>query len=304
MAAFTSKRRNDEYAVMPPAVIDGARHTLIKHRRSYKLFFFNNPDLSDKNMFYAAFLSEVHWLEKAYFKIENQKNFGVEFIREGSLYHRGSGKEQILRRGDLLIIHEGANSEIRTGPDKYCKKTSLLFAGDFINKYLEFAGLSGKTLLHEVDTYRLEALLERYKELSMHSTSHNARQNEVLTLEFFQFLQKPRENLVIPENFAVLPKYFEANLEKDINNKDLAKRMGYSEAYFIREFKKYFKLTPRQMLINLRLQRAAVWLLSDVIISIKEIALMVGYSDALNFSTEFKKKFGLSPRAYRQQKDF
>ena len=33
--------------------------------------------------------------------------------------------------------------------------------------------------------------------------------------------------------------------------------------------------------------------------SVKEVAARVGYENPLNFSTEFRKWFGISPRSYR-----
>ena len=47
--------------------------------------------------------------------------------------------------------------------------------------------------------------------------------------------------------------------------------------------------------------RRAKQLLADEKLSVKEISARVGYDNALNFSTGFRKRFGISPSEYRKQ---
>lgn len=57
------------------------------------------------------------------------------------------------------------------------------------------------------------------------------------------------------------------------------------------------------MLIEFRMKAAAEILRREQEISIKEVTAMVGYQNALNFSTEFRKYFGMSPREYQKYID-
>lgn len=45
-------------------------------------------------------------------------------------------------------------------------------------------------------------------------------------------------------------------------------------------------------------------LLTDSQLSVKEIAARTGYARPLNFSAEFRKRFGCSPRMYRKRKPY
>ena len=55
-----------------------------------------------------------------------------------------------------------------------------------------------------------------------------------------------------------------------------------------------------QYLRDLRIKRS-IFLIEQGINSVKSIAILSGFSDALYFSTVFKQSVGLSPRDYIQQ---
>ena len=72
-----------------------------------------------------------------------------------------------------------------------------------------------------------------------------------------------------------------------------------SRSYFARIFRERLGISASQYLISLRLRRAAELLLhSDH--SAKEIAYLVGYSDVIHFLKEFKKRYGVGTRTYRE----
>ena len=69
-------------------------------------------------------------------------------------------------------------------------------------------------------------------------------------------------------------------------------------AYFLREFKKYFGLTPYQYIIKQRLE-AARKMLETTCYSITEICFTVGYHDTTSFAKLFKKNFHTTPEKYQ-----
>lgn len=78
----------------------------------------------------------------------------------------------------------------------------------------------------------------------------------------------------------------------------LAERAHMSPSYLIREFKKYYAITPIDFLINQRLDYARM-LLSNTDMNISEIALECGYSSESFFSKQFKDHFKQTPTQYR-----
>lgn len=93
-------------------------------------------------------------------------------------------------------------------------------------------------------------------------------------------------------------KYIHNNLDKDISCSELANIVNFNKSYFIDLFSKCFKVTPKQYLINKKINYAQSLLLNTNN-SIKTIAYICGYYNQLHFSKLFKSKTGMSPKAYR-----
>ncbi|MBT9588948.1 helix-turn-helix transcriptional regulator [bacterium] len=72
-----------------------------------------------------------------------------------------------------------------------------------------------------------------------------------------------------------------------------------SRFHFLRLFKRVFQSTPGQYLIGLRLDHARRELRASRR-SILEVALNAGFQSASQFSTAFRRHFGVSPRQWRQ----
>ena len=82
---------------------------------------------------------------------------------------------------------------------------------------------------------------------------------------------------------------------------DIAKELNFSRNYIYTTFKKEYGISPQNYLIELRIKSAKELLLSESNLSVNDIALAVGYVDALYFSKLFHKKVGFSPRNFKKQ---
>jgi YesN/AraC family two-component response regulator len=79
----------------------------------------------------------------------------------------------------------------------------------------------------------------------------------------------------------------------------LARAVGLSATSLRRRFKEAFGSTPMAYLEQVRMEEA-VHLVKEVDLSIKEVARKVGYRDANNFSTAFKRFHGNPPQFHRR----
>ena len=104
------------------------------------------------------------------------------------------------------------------------------------------------------------------------------------------------------QSFRVpVEEYIAARYSENIRLGDLASMMGFSEGHFARTFRKQFGMTFVQYLTNYRLQRSQE-LLADTHLPIEQIAYRVGINSYSYFCTCFKRACGLSPGAYRAEK--
>lgn len=95
--------------------------------------------------------------------------------------------------------------------------------------------------------------------------------------------------------------YFEAHLDEPVSIRALAHMVSMSESGLAHLFKAEVGISPIQMLIKMRLQRAAK-LLQFTTLSVQQVAADLGFQNPFHFSKQFKAWYGLSPRRYREEK--
>ncbi len=94
--------------------------------------------------------------------------------------------------------------------------------------------------------------------------------------------------------------YIDSCYASQITLRELSLITLMNTAYFLRQYKKYFRITPYQYLMHRRLQKAAE-LLSNTCSPIAEICTTIGYEDVSSFAKLFKKQYAVSPEVYRKQ---
>jgi len=96
--------------------------------------------------------------------------------------------------------------------------------------------------------------------------------------------------------------YIVQNYYQNITLEQLSDSFNFHTAHIIRTFKKEYGVTPIEALNNVRIDKAKQ-LLENTSLSTTEIASKVGYSTPSYFARVFKKTVGLTPQAYRKEKD-
>lgn len=94
--------------------------------------------------------------------------------------------------------------------------------------------------------------------------------------------------------------YAAARLDEDVSLAALAREAGLSAFHLQRIFSAAVGETPKQLTLRLRLGRAAVMLLTcdD---SILDVALSCGFQSHEAFIRAFRRRFGMTPSAYRER---
>lgn len=83
----------------------------------------------------------------------------------------------------------------------------------------------------------------------------------------------------------------------EISIEEISRRLNLDRTYFSVIFKKKVGVSPKQYLLNYRMNVAAS-LITGNNISVSVAARSVGYSDLYTFSKVFKRHFGVSPTKY------
>lgn len=93
-----------------------------------------------------------------------------------------------------------------------------------------------------------------------------------------------------------------SHMDAPISIDDLASRAGMSRAVFHRKFKQVTTMTPIQFVKSMRLSNAAMKLAGGM--TVNETAMTVGYVSPSQFSREFKRLYGKSPRQWSDDQQF
>ena len=93
-------------------------------------------------------------------------------------------------------------------------------------------------------------------------------------------------------------RYIDTNFDRDLNLDLLSHLQFCSKYHLIRVFKKYYGITPRQYLINKRIEQAKKILKTGT--SVSETCYLVGFGSINSFSNLFSAKTGMRPSVYRR----
>jgi AraC-like DNA-binding protein len=87
-----------------------------------------------------------------------------------------------------------------------------------------------------------------------------------------------------------------SHLDEPITIDDMASHVGMSRAVFHRKFKQATTMSPIQFVKGVRLNSAAMRMVSGM--TVNEAATEVGYASSSQFSREFKRAYGQSPKQW------
>lgn len=89
------------------------------------------------------------------------------------------------------------------------------------------------------------------------------------------------------------------NYASNISVVDIADHLNICRSHLFRLFKQHLSISPQQYLIEFRV-RSACTLMANANMSVKDVALSVGFKDPLYFSTLFKRVTGKTPSEYME----
>src|SRR3984893_12823418 len=97
-----------------------------------------------------------------------------------------------------------------------------------------------------------------------------------------------------------IKEFLDVHISKEIGISELASLVGLSQFHFIRAFKCLVGRSPYQYVLSERIS-AAKEMLSKSDLSIADVALAVGFSDASQLNRVFRRLIGVTPTAFRRE---
>ncbi len=224
-------------------------------------------------------------------------------------------REQILMHHRMILVVKG-NGFFQIDKKRLPYHTgSLIFA--FENDsysvapteetsfmYVDFRGRRADELLHRFDIGKsnqsfdgFDGLIPLWKESLSRASEQtiDLAAESILLYTFSRFLGESTErSSLINKIVAITEEQF---TNPNLSIAEIASTLSYNAKYLSHLFKEKMGVTHSEYLRSLRI-KYAISLFNHGIDSIKNVALLSGFSDPLYFSNVFKSNIGVSPKKY------
>ena len=235
-----------------------------------------------------------------------KNRFTVQLITSGKGYFTVEGKTYLLKENDVMFIP--ANRIISYYPDRNDPWVYYWFEYVGQNAVLinERAGFSHENpVFHTKQAETLAAVMDKMCRTDDEQTDDLT--TVALIYEFFARIISERKKPVPPSQYGKdetvknILLYINDNYNRpSLSLKELGKIFNFNESYLSRVLKKGLSVSFVRYLTALRMQKAGMLLMRKDM-SVKSIALSVGYRDPLYFTREFKRYYEITPTEYRRE---
>lgn len=234
---------------------------------------------------------------------------------------------------NYLVINDGNNYSSYIDSDSEVESFTINFSLSFVREFMESANQTDEALLTNFKNFDNNSNVEIIERLYLHDNSvspvifrmlklteedFESNEGEIEELYFLLFeslLYKQKATLNEVGHIQAVKKstqmelykrlyrakdYIDSCYEEEINIGHLATVCWLNQFYFLRQFKKYFKISPLQYIISKRMEAAKRMLEKDAFIHISEVCTQVGYNDVSSFSKLFKGFYKSSPEKFQR----
>lgn len=239
-----------------------------------------------------------------------KKDFILHAVIDGEGYYKINGKQSKLTKNDGFILKK--NNHVQYWPSKANPWTTIWIGigGSDLNSLL------ANTILLNCDTFHYQndsIVFNHLKEfVSLINTESFEKENNDLYIlsHLYLLLHEIQQEFVLPsidksyryleepELIELIYNYIYETYAKGVTIEQIADHFGINRNYLFHLCKAYFDQSPKQMVQELRMNKASQ-LLRHTSLQIKEIASQIGYTNSLVFSKMFKAYFSYSPSEFR-----
>lgn len=242
------------------------------------------------------------------------------FVLQGSFLLEIADMTHQMQPGDLAIFPPGTPYRLEDQPDRLPAYFILNFDFERVattqvarhpipaDKFLReeiFSALSPEPFDKPILLHHAEILEPFLQEICREDVFPSSLSEEIkssllhhVLIKVVSLFQHTTQDYKTAAILRKAKKYIEQNISSPLNNLSVAETMGYHPYYLNFLFTKGEGTTLHKYIDNVRLRQAKEFL-SSCELSIRDVALRCGFTDASYFARFFMKHTGLSPKDYR-----
>lgn len=225
-------------------------------------------------------------------------------VTEGKLYTERDGKITSHLPGDVIIYYPGESQRYFSHTGECISYYWIHFDGSRTVSIFQKLGFMGKKNLYApVNKEDIKLIYRMTEEINRHLPGNAVMLESLFCQLCVDIARRSGENSKSFDGYSQLGnaiRSMEHNPGAGYDIDDYADMCGMSRYHFMHIFKSTTGKSPIQYRNELRITRSATLLLQTDM-NIKSISEYVGFEDSLYFSRCFRKRYGISPSAYRNR---
>ncbi len=230
---------------------------------------------------------------------EKSHNFVLEYIESGKGHVEIEGDHFDVQAGDVYLLYPNTKQHYYADEKEPFKKYWVNFMSTDIEKMLDTLNIKGVHHFPKCNLFAYFIQLFSLEEIHYPST------------DFFYFAYNTIISMLVEMKKSLLDqkddgdiasqikKIIDGNVAENIKITDICGELMISKSYLIKTFKDKYGVTPNQYKLKQKMDTARKMLMNENV-SIKQIALSLGFNDQYHFSNSFKKYNGVFPSKYRK----
>ena len=239
-------------------------------------------------------------------RMRTLSGYALVYLLEGSgIYRDGNGVSEHVRSGDLLLLFPGLPHFYAPGRDEYWHEFHLIFDGPAFDLWQQQGLLDpSRPILHlepvEEWLARLQAVYAPAPpDVDSPETLMIARLLQLLTEIVLRAAPRcePAESGWLEASLYALEESFHLPLRLE----KVAQAAGMPLETFRKRFGQAMNISPMRYRMQKRVEAARL-LLEAGVLSNKEIARTLGFTDESHFAARFKRATGQTPREFRRER--
>lgn len=244
-------------------------------------------------------------------------------VLNGHATHLVNNEESFIKKGNVFVINGGTPHAYKAPYDfKICnimyKADMLKLAGPDLRSLNGYQALFVlEPFYRSITTYKaklnlpiaslehvasvIASMIKEYEgKLPGYQTLLASRFMELVVYlsRHYEDQEKGVDNSLM--HLATAISYIEDHYREQITLEEIADKSDISVRHLNRIFRAYYQTTPMTYIQRLRLEQACT-LLRGTRHSITEISYMCGFNDSNYLTRQFKRTYGMSPKAFRNQ---
>ena len=249
--------------------------------------------------------------EKYNFSPPNRRTlneYQLIYITKGSGYFESASvKRQSVHEGSIIFLFPGEWHSYYPNPDTGWNEHWVGFRGPHIDKRVEKHFFNKEDSLFNIGhSATIVRLYEDILDLAKKEKTGYQQMISSMVLHILGSIYYKRKNIqfnnsYIEEKIIEARQLIKDNIEGTLSQEEIASKLGLGYSWFRRMFKEYTGVSPAQYQLQQKVLQAKE-LLTDTTMSISEVAYKLHFENAGQFSTFFKKKEGLTPTQFREQR--